>query len=73
MALASVPTFFAFPRIQMRDRPLREVCVMSRLRIFAALALISVSLLALGVDFFVVGEPVGSGVIDLVRSGLELQ
>jgi hypothetical protein len=45
---------------------------MPKLRILAAFALITISLLALGVDFFTGKEPVGnSGTDYLVKSGFE--
>jgi hypothetical protein len=45
---------------------------MLKLRILMAFALITVSLLALGVDFLVGNEPVGNNATDyLVKSGFE--
>lgn len=45
---------------------------MPKLRILTAFALITISLLAFGVDFFTGGEPVGNHVADyLVKSGFE--
>jgi hypothetical protein len=46
---------------------------MPKVRILMALALITISLLALGVDFFTGKEAVGSSATDyLVRSGFEI-
>jgi len=45
---------------------------MPKLRVLTAFALITVSLLAVGVDFFAGEQPVGNGVPDyLVKSGFE--
>ena len=45
---------------------------MPKVRILAAFALITISLLAVGVDFFAGEEPVGDSATDyLVKSGFE--
>ena len=45
---------------------------MPKLRVITAFMLITISLVAFGVDFFAVGEPAGTGVTDhLVTTGFE--
>ena len=68
---AAVPTSGPLARIHKGETVALE-CVMPRLRVMTAFALIAISLLGVGVDFLAGKEPVGNSVTDyLAKSGFE--